>query len=112
MPLIWAAISGHGFGHAAQVVPTLNALSRLIPDLRLLLRTTVPPAFFTARLLSPWDISPVRQDIGCVQKGPLTIDVETTWREHQHFHSTWDDRLQAEVEAMRATAPDLVIADT
>lgn len=112
MPLIWAAISGHGFGHAAQVVPVLNALGRLVPDLCVLLRTTVPAAFFKDRLAIPWEISAVQQDVGCIQNGPLTIDVAATWREHQRFHSTWDDRLQAEVEAMRAAAPDLVIADT
>jgi hypothetical protein len=112
MPLIWAAISGHGFGHAAQVVPVLNALNRLVPHLRALLRTTVPATFFNDRLAIPWHISAVQQDIGCVQNGPMTIDVEKTWREHQRFHSTWDDRLQAEIDAMRATTPDLVLADT
>jgi len=112
MPLIWAAISGHGFGHAAQVVPVLNALSRLIPDLRVLLRTTVTPAFFKERLLPPWDISSVQQDIGCVQRGPLTIDVEATWRQHHQFHSSWEERLQTEVTAMRAAGPDIVLADT
>jgi hypothetical protein len=112
MPLIWAAISGHGFGHAAQVVPVLNALHRLVPDLRVLLRTTVSPSFFKDRLFPHWDVSSVQQDVGCVQKGPLKSDVEATWHEHQQFHSTWDDRLQTEVEAMRATAPDLVLADT
>jgi hypothetical protein len=112
MPLIWAAISGHGFGHAAQVVPVLNALGRLVPNLRALLRTTVPAAFFNDRLTIPWEIHAVLQDIGCIQNGPMTIDVEATWREHQRFHSTWDDRLRAEVDAMRAIAPDLVIADT
>jgi hypothetical protein len=112
MPLIWAAISGHGFGHAAQVVPVLNALGRLVPNLRALLRTTVPAAFFKDRLTIPWEIHAVQQDIGCIQNGPMMIDVEATWREHQRFHSTWDDRLQAEVGAMRAAAPDLVLADT
>ncbi len=112
MPLIWTAISGHGLGHAAQVVPVLNALSRLIPDLRVLLRTTVTPAFFTERLLPPWDISSVLQDIGCVQKGPLTIDVEATWRRHHWFQSSWEERLQTEVAAMRAAGPDVVLADT
>ena len=112
MPLIWTAISGHGFGHAAQVVPVLNALGRFVPHLRALLRTTVPAAFLNDRLTIPWEISAVRQDIGCVQNGPITIDVEATWHEHQHFHSTWSDRLQTEVDAMRAAAPDLVIANT
>jgi hypothetical protein len=112
MPLIWAAISGHGFGHAAQVVPVLNALARLVPDLRVLLRTTVPAAFFTDRLLPPWEISPVQQDIGCIQNGPLAIDVKQTWHEHARFHRSWEERLQAESAAMKAAAPDVVLADT
>ncbi|MDR4464418.1 MAG: hypothetical protein MRJ66_09160 [Nitrospira sp.] len=112
MPLIWAAISGHGYGHAAQVVPVLNALGRLVPDIRVLLRTTVPATFFKDRLSIPWETSSVQQDIGCIQQGPLTIDVEATWLEHHRFHSTWHERLQTEVTAMRAGAPALVLADT
>ena len=112
MPLIWAAISAHGFGHAAQVVPVLNALGRLVPDLRVLLRTTVPASFFKDRLAIPWKVSAVQQDVGCIQNGPLSIDVEATWREHKRFHATWSDRLQTEVEAMRAACPDMILADT
>ena len=112
MPLIWAAISSHGFGHAAQVVPVLNALGRLVPDLRVTLRTTVPASFFKDRLAIPWELSAVHQDIGCIQDGPLTIDVEATWLEHERFHSTWNDRLQREVTAMKAAKPDVVLADT
>ena len=112
MPLIWAAISGHGFGHAAQVVPALNALGRLVPGIRVLLRTTVPATFFKDRLSVPWETSAAQQDIGCIQHGPMTIDVEATWREHHRFHSAWNERLQTEVEAMRAAAPDLILADT
>jgi len=112
MPLIWAAISAHGFGHAAQVVPVLNALGRLVPDLRALLRTTVPVSFFKDRLSIPWELSPVQQDVGCLQDGPLTIDVEATWQEHDRFHATWADRVQTEATAMRAARPGVVIADT
>lgn len=112
MPLIWAAISAHGFGHAAQVVPVLNALGRLIPDLRVLLRTTVPAIFFKDRLMIPWEVSAVQQDVGCIQDGPLKIDVERTWREHDLFHSTWTDRVRAEIDAMRTVRPDVVLADT
>lgn len=112
MPLIWAAISAHGFGHAAQVVPVLNALHRLIPDLRVLLRTTVPPFFFKDRLLPPWTVNLVQQDVGCIQNGPLKIDVETTWREHHRFHSSWEERLETEIEAMKAAGPNIVLADT
>jgi hypothetical protein len=57
-------------------------------------------------------MSPVQQDIGCIQKGPLTIDVEATWREHHRFHSSWEERLQTEIDAMRAAGPTVVLADT
>ncbi|TKB95467.1 MAG: hypothetical protein E8D41_01590 [Nitrospira sp.] len=112
MPIIWCAISGHGFGHAAQVVPVLNALGDLVPGLTAILRTTVPASFFENRLTIPWEHSLAQQDIGCIQDGPLTIDVDATWVAHQHFHETWNARLANEVAALQAASPALVIADT
>jgi len=112
MPLIWCAISGHGYGHAAQVVPVLNALGALVPGMTAILRTTVPASFFQDSLTIPWELSPVQQDVGCVQDGPLTIDIEATWAAHQRFHETWETRLSQEIAAMQAVSPVLVIADT
>ena len=112
MPIIWCAISGHGYGHAAQVVPVLNALGVLIPGTTAILRTTVPAAFFQDRLAIQWELSPAQQDIGCVQDGPLKIDIGKTWAAHQHFHETREARLANEVAAMQAASPALVIADT
>ena len=112
MPLIWCAISGHGFGHAAQAVPVLNALGALVPGLTTVLRTTVPASFFHDCLTIPWELSPAQQDIGCIQDGPLKIDIDATWAAHQHFHETWEARLSHEISAMQAVSPALVIADT
>ena len=112
MPIIWCAISGHGYGHAAQVGPVLNALGALIPDLTAILRTTVPAEFFQDRLTIEWELSPAQQDIGCIQDGPLMIDVDATWAAHQRFHDTWAARLSHEVTAMQAASPSVVIADT
>ncbi len=112
MPLIWCAISGHGYGHAAQVVPVLNALGSLVPGLTAILRTTVPASFFRDHLTIQWTLSPAQQDIGCIQDGPLKIDIDATWAAHHHFHATWEARLSNEVAAMHAASPALVIADT
>jgi hypothetical protein len=112
MPLIWAAISGHGYGHAAQVVPVLNALAKRVPGLTAVLRTTVPHSFFRDRLTIPWTHQPVQQDVGCVQKGPLEIDVSATWEALADFHATWDRRVAEEEHAIRASAPRVIVADT
>ncbi len=111
MLLIWCAISGHGYGHAAQVVPVLNELGNLRPGLKAILRTTVPETFFRDRLTIDWAMSPAEQDIGCVQRGPLHIDVPQTWREHEHFHEQWERKLQEEAQAIRSAKPDLVLSD-
>jgi hypothetical protein len=112
LPTIWCAISGHGFGHAAQVVPVLNELGRRMSGLTAMLRTTVSSSFFHDRLTIPWSRQPVQQDIGCVQHGPLEINVQATWEHHQRFHTTWDARLAAEMTAMAAAKPAIVMADT
>jgi hypothetical protein len=112
LPTIWCAISGHGFGHAAQVVPVLNELGRLVPGIAAFLRTTVPGSFFHDRLLIPWSLETVQQDVGCIQKGPLDIDVPATWEAHRTFHATWESRLDVEMASMRVIGPDLIVADT
>ncbi len=111
MPLIWCSISGHGYGHAAQVAPVLNALGRLVPDLTAVLRTTVPAAFFESRLTIPWKISAGQQDVGCVQDGPLKIDVAGTWAAHRTWHAGWKQKVEAEAALIRAAAPACVLSD-
>jgi hypothetical protein len=93
-------------------VPVLNALGVLVPGLTAVLRTTVPSSFFRDRLTIPWDLQPVQQDVGCIQDGPLKIDIDATWAAHQRFHKTWEARLSNEVAAMQAASPALIIADT
>ena len=112
MPIIWCAISGHGYGHAAQVVPVLNALGTIVPGLTAELRTTVPASFFHDRLTIPWNLNPAQQDICCIQDGPLKIDIDATWAAHQRFHDSWETHLSSEVSAMQAASPSLVLADT
>jgi hypothetical protein len=111
MALIWCSISSHGLGHAAQVVPVLNELGRLRPDLQIILRTQVPPWFFQDRLTPSWTHSPAQQDIGCIQRGPLQIDVAATWDAHARFHAGWERKVEEEGRAIRAAKPAFVLSD-
>ena len=111
MPLIWVSISGHGFGHAAQLVPVLNALGQRISDLRIILRTTVPATFFQDTLLVPWEHLSSQQDIGCIQESPLDIDIPRTWQAYREFHMNWERRVRDEVNAIRLASPVIVLSN-
>src|SRR2546422_4820293 len=111
MKRIWCAISSHGFGHAAQAVPVLNELGRRVSGLTAILRTSVPARLFEADLQIAWEVSPAEQDVGCVQHGPIRIDVAATWGEHRRFHEQWEAKVAAEVRAIRSGKPALVLAD-
>jgi hypothetical protein len=71
----------------------------------------VPASFFEARLTIPWTLSQARQDIGCIQHGPLVIDIEATWKAHVGFHHGWDRRIDEERREMALATPNLVLSD-
>jgi len=111
MPVIWCAISGHGYGHAAQTVPVLNELGRRIPSLTVVLGTTVPDSFFKSRLTIPWKRMSLDQGGGCVQQGPLSINIPATWSAYQKFHDNWEERVTREMVVMRSCTPDLILSN-
>ena len=89
----------------------LNELGRRLPTLKVLLRTTVPAHFFANRLTVPWELSVQEQDVGCVQQGPLTIDVPATWRAYHDFHDSWDRRVFEEVAVLQQYDPVLMLSN-
>ena len=111
MPIIWCSISAHGFGHAAQVIPILNELGRIVDNLHVILRTCVPSSIFQEYLQVSWDLQAIPQDIGCIQQGPLDIDIDATWAAHQEFHGNWSQRVSQEALAMRDAKANLVISN-
>ncbi|MGB0909785.1 MAG: hypothetical protein ACPGYT_05440 [Nitrospirales bacterium] len=111
MPVVWCSITGHGFGHAAQLVPILNELGKRIPDLHVILRTTVPITFFQETLMISWEHSFSQQDIGCIQDDPLHIDIAKTWRAYEEFHAKWETRVTDEAVAIRKEMPGLVLSN-
>jgi hypothetical protein len=53
---IAAYISGHGFGHLAQMAPVLNRINQIKPDCQFLIRCDLPEVEIMARLDFLFDI--------------------------------------------------------
>jgi len=111
MTVVWCSISAHGFGHAAQLMPILNELGEVIDDLHVILRTQVPVDFFQRHLQVSWELQDAQQDVGCVQRGPLDIDVAATWEAYTKFHTDWEHKVEAEARAIRSARANLVISN-
>lgn len=111
MTVVWCSISAHGFGHAAQLMPILNELGTVIDDLQVILRTQVPADFFQRHLTVKWELQVAEQDVGCIQRGPLDLDVEATWDAYTQFHTNWEQKVSEEAQAIQSAKSNLVLSN-
>lgn len=104
-------VSGHGFGHAAQVAPVLAALRTRLPGVRLTLRTHLPD--MAVRSLFGADVARMAApaDLGLHMMGPMDVDVERSTRAYADLHGNWDQAVEREMSVLTALAPDLLLAD-
>lgn len=111
MPHLVVSISGHGFGHVAQTAPVLNRLHRLMPELRLTVRSAVPPAHLRSRIHAPFACLPSEGDIGMVMSSALDICVGESRAAYRDFHADWDARVADEARLLREIKADLVLSN-
>src|SRR5688500_8684470 len=108
--LVWYT-SSHGFGHAVRDIEVLNEIGRRQPELKIILRSTVPRWFLEASLRVPVDIQTADVDTGVVQIDSLRIDEEQTARKAATFYESWDARVELEAAILRTIACEVVVGD-
>jgi len=106
-----AAITPHGFGHAAQVSPVINALRRRLPALRVTILTSLPEAFLSGRIQGAFKYIGRAPDFGLVMNSALDIDLEASAAAYEELHRNWQQRVDAEACRLESINPDLVLAD-
>jgi len=108
---LFTDISSHGFGHLAISAPILNALAELAPDLRLTVRSLLPPAKLRERIAPPFELIEAASDFGYVMHDALRIDREASAAAYRAAHADWPQRVAAEADFLRALAPDAVLSN-
>ena len=78
VPTLAFYISGHGFGHASRDIEVLNALHRLAPSLRLIVRTSAPRWLFDLTATARFEWHPAECDTGIVQIDSLRLHAAAT----------------------------------
>ncbi|MGB0749810.1 MAG: hypothetical protein ACPGO3_13785 [Magnetospiraceae bacterium] len=104
-------ISGHGFGHAAQVGPVLKAFVGAYPQTRLTIRAAIPDPILDQALGIPFDRAPPAPEACMVMHGPTRLDVLGSIQAYLQLHKDWDRLVDQEAARLAALAPDLLFAD-
>jgi UDP:flavonoid glycosyltransferase YjiC (YdhE family) len=109
--LILFYISGHGFGHASRSIELIRALRAERPDLRVVVRTSVPRWLFAPIAGDAVQVQALETDTGIVQIDSLHLDEERTAREAGRFFADFDRRAAIEGAMIRGIGADLVAGD-
>ncbi len=111
--LLYACISGHGYGHGSRVAAVLSALHARRPDWRLVLSTPLPAAFLaTAFGPVPFERRPCRWEVGVIQADALGADGPATLAALAELERELPDQIAREAAWLRGQAgPVLLLAD-
>lgn len=77
-PILYLAITNHGFGHATRAASVAAEIQRLCPDVLLILVTTAPRWLLEGYISGDFILRPRAYDIGVIQTDSITMDKAAT----------------------------------
>ncbi|MCB5185252.1 hypothetical protein LG201_08550 [Methylobacillus gramineus] len=104
-------ISGHGYGHVAQIAPVLNQLRLLSPTIRLTICSAVPEAFLRSRIAVSFSYIRHVADFGMLMQSALEVDTHASVQAYLDFHADWEAKIVQEVAWIKALEPDAILSN-
>ena len=108
---IAAYISGHGFGHLAQMAPVLNRIHHIRPDSSFLIRCSLPEPEIRTRLNFQFRQEPSPVDVGVVQKNAVEEDCQASIELMRTWVKQIDRLIQQEIECLADFNPTIIISN-
>lgn len=110
-PILYIAITNHGFGHATRAAAIAAEIQRLYPEILLILTTTAPRWLLEAYIPGDFILRPRALDVGVVQTDSLTMDKAATLAKLQQIQAEQHRIIASEVNFIRQNRVGLVLAD-
>jgi hypothetical protein len=108
---LFVDISSHGLGHLAITAPVLNALAKISPNLRLTVRSGIPPLKLRQRIHVPFELIEATSDFGYVMIDATRVDLAASADAYRLAHDNWPARVAAEVAFLTRLKPDWVLTN-
>jgi len=110
-PIIYLAITNHGFGHATRAAAVAAEIQRQCPDALLILTTTAPRWLLESYIAGDFIVRPRAFDIGVVQRDSLQMDRAATLEKLQDLRRRQNAIVASEVSFIEQNRVGLVLAD-
>jgi hypothetical protein len=103
-------VSGHGFGHLAQVTPVIRDLAQ-DANLRIVVRSALPADVISNFVGGTIETASAPPDVTMAMRGPSTVDVAATAARYRDLHADWTGHVTRAAHGLAALRPALLVAD-
>jgi hypothetical protein len=110
-PILYVAITNHGFGHATRTASVVAELKRRCPELLVIMATTAPRWLMESYIPDEFIHRQVALDIGVVQRDSLQMDLPETLAQLQRIRQKANQLIANEVSFIQQNQVSLILAD-
>ena len=110
-PVVYIAITSHGFGHAVRAATVAAKLKQLRPDISLKFVTVAPKWLLQSYVEGDFEYRSRIFDVGVIQSDSLTMDKQATLAKMQEIMAQQDRIIAEEVDYIRDQNVGLILAD-
>ncbi|MGG6296535.1 glycosyl transferase [Leptolyngbya sp. AN02str] len=110
-PILYVAITNHGFGHATRTASVVAEIQRRCPDILVMMVTTAPRWLLESYIDGDFIHRPRGFDVGVVQSDSIKMDRPATLEKLKHIQEQARATIAAEVSFIQQNRVGLVLAD-
>lgn len=110
-PVLYIAITNHGFGHAVRAASVAAEIQKLNPEITLILATTAPVWLLENYLGRNFEVRSRAFDVGVIQSDSLKMDKTATLEKLREIRQNQDEIIASEVNFIRDRQVGLILAD-
>ncbi|MFM5892205.1 MAG: glycosyl transferase [Dolichospermum sp.] len=110
-PIIYIAITNHGFGHATRTASIANTIQKLCPEALLILVTTAPRWLLESYIEGDFILRQRAFDLGVIQVDSLIMDKPATLEKLREIKNNHKSLIASEVNFIRQNRVNLILAD-
>lgn len=110
-PILYVAITNHGFGHATRTASVAATIQQLCPEILLIMVTTAPRWLLESYIQGDFIYRPRAFDLGVVQADSLKMDKAATLEKLQQIRAQQRSLVAGEVNFIRQNRVGLILAD-